>query len=95
MHLQLLSRAFYFFRKSLGIASFFRGILLLYPEILVVVDSIRLRPDSKTNFASATFHNMLHRFKPYKYNEFEGTILKKFGYKPIQLDFFSFTAQFG
>lgn len=64
-----------FFRQSLGIASYFRGVLLLNPEVLIVVDSIKLRPGSKTTMASTTFHNMLHPFKPFKYQMYEGKLV--------------------
>nr|XP_039248381.1 dermatan-sulfate epimerase-like protein [Styela clava] len=60
------------YSKSLQLSSVYRGILLLNPEVLIVVDSIKLDPGSGTKRASSLFHNMLHKFKEYHHLGYEG-----------------------
>lgn len=43
--------------RSLGLQSVYRALIMLSPSILVVVDTIRLRPGSPTRHVSAFFHN--------------------------------------
>lgn len=60
------------YSKSLQLSSVYRGVMLLNPEILIVVDSIKLMPGSKTKIGSSLFHNMLHKFKEYVHLGYQG-----------------------
>ena len=43
--------------KGLGLATVYRALVMLTPDVLVVVDIVRFRADSATTHASAFFHN--------------------------------------
>lgn len=43
--------------QSLGLQSVYRALVMLSPSVLVVVDTIRLQPESPTTHVSAFFHN--------------------------------------
>ena len=49
-----------------------RSLLLLHPEVLLLVDTVILNPESKLSRASANFHNILHPFHPYRHAGFQG-----------------------
>ena len=44
-----------------------RSLVLLHSEVLLLLDTIILEPDSKLTRASAYFHNILHSFHPYRH----------------------------
>lgn len=62
----------FFCRPELGLKSVQRSLLLLHPEVLLVLDTIVLHPDSFINRASAYFHNILHPFHPYRHAGYQG-----------------------
>nr|XP_039249456.1 dermatan-sulfate epimerase-like protein isoform X1 [Styela clava]XP_039249457.1 dermatan-sulfate epimerase-like protein isoform X1 [Styela clava] len=57
---------------TLGLSSVFRGVLLINPEVLVIIDSIKLQQGSKTKYASALFHNIWKQFGKYSNLGYEG-----------------------
>jgi len=56
---------FLFCRPGLGLQSVQRVLLLLHPEVLFLLDTVILDPESKLDRASAFFHNILHSFRFY------------------------------
>ena len=56
----------------MGLKSVQRSLLLLHPEVLLVLDTVILHPDSNINRASAYFHNILHPFHPYRHAGYQG-----------------------
>ena len=61
-----------FCRPELGLQSVQRALLLLHPEVLLLLDTVILDPESKLDRASAYFHNILHSFRSYRHAGYQG-----------------------
>ena len=61
-----------FFRESLGLKSVERSMVLLKPDLLVVVDTVYFKSDSKVKKMSSYFQNVMQPFKAYKHRSYNG-----------------------
>ena len=61
-----------FFRESLGLKSVERSMVLLKPDLLVIVDTVYFKSDSKVKKMSSYFQNVMQPFKAYKHRSYNG-----------------------
>jgi len=68
----LLYSTTFFCRPELGLQSVQRALILLHPEVLMLLDTVILDPESQLKRASSYFHNILHSFRPYRHAGLQG-----------------------